>query len=43
MKRIGDEMGMGMVGRVVMAMMSPAYSTNAIVVLLTGDNFRFVL
>lgn len=43
MKNSNDEMGMGTVLRIVNAIMCPAYSSNAIQTLLTGDNFFLLL
>lgn len=36
-------MGMGIVSRIISAIMSPSYSINAIQTLLNGDNFYLLL
>lgn len=43
MRKVGDEFGMGTVWRIVNAILSPVYSSNAIQTLLTRDNFFLVL
>ncbi len=43
MKTNGDEFGMGVIYRIINAIMSPTYSSNAIQNLLTKDNFYLLL
>lgn len=43
MKNNNDEMGMGTVLRIINAIMCPAYSSNAIQTLMTGENFYLLL
>lgn len=43
MRRTGDEFGMGTIWRIINAILSPAYSSNAIQTIMTGDNFYLIL
>lgn len=43
MKENSDEMGMGVVARIISNIMNPNYSSGAIQTLLEKDNFKFLL
>jgi len=43
MKENSDEMGMGIVARIINNIMSPNYSSGTIQALLAKDNFKFLL